>query len=255
LSKFSAFTFEAWIKLDTYDDQACIFTKPHDEFESPPFNMYGLSVGKIGESNTGCSVTTGGERQQCFGAVDSIRPSEWYYVAGTWNGESLQNYVNGVASGSPSPKSGTIEENNEDLEIGYFTGGWLGDYDLNGIIDELRISNIARSVVWIKASYESERDHLINFGVEEVNTEGSSWLSGWEKRVKITIDQNDVDSDLSNFPLLVHLSSSSGWNSDDVTFIFNEISDNSEKIALTQSDGVTEYFVEIEQWDPEKKEA
>ena len=38
----------------------------------------------------------------------------------------------------------------------------------DGMIDEVRISTTARSTAWIKASYESERDHLIDFGTEEV---------------------------------------------------------------------------------------
>lgn len=56
------------------------------------------------------------------------------------------------------------------------------------------------------------------------------WLSGWNKRVKITIDHNDAQSSLSNFPVLIHMSSASGINSDNVTFIFNEVGSNSKKL-------------------------
>ena len=39
--------------------------------------------------------------------------------------------------------------------------------DCVGIMDEVRISNVARGVAWIKASYESEIDDLLTFGAEE----------------------------------------------------------------------------------------
>jgi hypothetical protein len=43
------------------------------------------------------------------------------------------------------------------------------------------------------------------------------WLSGWDKRVRITIDHSDISANLSNFPVLVHLSSSSGINNDNLS--------------------------------------
>ncbi|MCP8314889.1 MAG: DUF2341 domain-containing protein [archaeon] len=77
------------------------------------------------------------------------------------------------------------------------------------------------------------------------------WLSGWDKRVKITVDHNDVTNDLSNFPVLIYLSSSSGRNNDDVSFVFNELQSdaNRKKIAVTTSDKTTQCYVEIEKWD------
>jgi len=71
------------------------------------------------------------------------------------------------------------------------------------------------------------------------------WLSGWDKRVKLTIDQNDIDAALSDFPILVYLSTSSGRNSDDVSFVFDELAsdDNRKKIAVTKSDETTELTI------------
>ena len=37
-----------------------------------------------------------------------------------------------------------------------------------------------------------------------------SWLSGWDKRIKLTIDKDQIDSALSNFPVMVYLSAASG---------------------------------------------
>ena len=91
----------------------------------------------------------------------------------------------------------------------------------------------------------------------DFDTSQKGWLSGWGQRVKLTIDATDVDSDLSSFPVLVYLSTSSGRNDDDVSFVFDELQNdaNRQKIAVTTSDGVTQCYVEIEEWDDASEEA
>lgn len=83
------------------------------------------------------------------------------------------------------------------------------------------------------------------------------WLPGWNKRLKLTIDQGDIDGALADFPTLVYLSASSGRNSDDVSFIFDELQSdvNRKKIAITTSDGLTQCYVEIERWDDANEKA
>jgi hypothetical protein len=83
------------------------------------------------------------------------------------------------------------------------------------------------------------------------------WLGEWDNRIEITIDQNDVDAPLSDFPILVHLSDSSGRNGDNVTFIFDELQSdaNQKKIAVTTSDKVTQCYVEIESWNTAGRQA
>ena len=81
------------------------------------------------------------------------------------------------------------------------------------------------------------------------------WLSGWAKRRKITIDHGKIDNDLTDFPILIYLSSNSGINNTDVTSIFDEVGSNRKKIAVTTSDGETQCYVEIEKWDAVNEEA
>ncbi|MGD9131834.1 MAG: DUF2341 domain-containing protein [Candidatus Bathyarchaeota archaeon] len=82
----------------------------------------------------------------------------------------------------------------------------------------------------------------------------SIWLIGWAKRVKLTIDSDDVDGVLTDFPVLVHLSASSGISGGDVSFIFDEVGSNSKKIAVTTAGG-TECYVEVEEWDSGNEQA
>jgi hypothetical protein len=85
----------------------------------------------------------------------------------------------------------------------------------------------------------------------------ADWLGGWDNRIKLTIDHNDITSNLSNFPILIHLSNSSGRKNDDVSCVFDELTSNAnrKKIAVTKSDGATQCYVEIEKWDDANEQA
>ena len=76
------------------------------------------------------------------------------------------------------------------------------------------------------------------------------WLNGWDKRVEITINHNDIAQDLYDFPILIFLSNSSGRNKYNVSFVFDELQNdaNRKKIAVTTSDGATQCYAEIEKW-------
>jgi signal peptidase I len=88
-----------------------------------------------------------------------------------------------------------------------------------------------------------------------VTVQALLWLSSWKYRLQMTLDHNDVTSNLSNFSTLIYLFSSSGINGADVTNIFNEVGSNNKKIAVTTSDGITQCYVEIEKWDSVSKKA
>jgi len=85
-----------------------------------------------------------------------------------------------------------------------------------------------------------------------------AWLSGWKHRVKLTIDSGVIDTaNLSNFPILLYISTDSGKTSKDISFVFDELASDSnrKKIAVTTSDGTTECYVEIERWDDANEKA
>jgi len=84
-----------------------------------------------------------------------------------------------------------------------------------------------------------------------------AWLSGWSKRVKVTVSNTNIDSDLTHFPLLLTLGTSVGTGNDDVSFVFDELTsdDNRKKIAVTKTDGTTQLYCEIEKWDDANEKA
>jgi len=86
---------------------------------------------------------------------------------------------------------------------------------------------------------------------------GTGWLPGWARRLQITIDHTKIDSELTDFPLMVLLSASSGQSSADVTDVFDKLGSdaNRKKIAVTTAEGTTQCYVEIERWDHSNEKA
>ena len=78
-----------------------------------------------------------------------------------------------------------------------------------------------------------------------------AWLGDWANRVKLTLDHTKIDSDQIDFPVMLHISASSGIGDVDVSDVFDKlVSDaNRKKIAVTTSGGVTQCYAEIERWD------
>lgn len=81
------------------------------------------------------------------------------YVVATYTGSEMRLYINGAETGSSSV-SVTISTNNANLQIGRGAGG---SYDWDGLIDEVRISNTARSAAHVAASYHSETNDFVAF--------------------------------------------------------------------------------------------
>ena len=84
-----------------------------------------------------------------------------------------------------------------------------------------------------------------------------AWLAGWDHRLKFSVYHPVVDEEQLNYPVPIHLSATAGKDSQDVSFIFDELnSDDLRKaIAVTTSDGTTQCYVEIEKFDSTNKEA
>lgn len=95
----------------------------------------------------------------------TILPNTWYYIAGTWDGTTRQVYLNGNQDSSGS-RTGTIGTDTREL----YLGGRIGLTDsINGILDEVRISNINRSTSWIMTEYNNQNSPstFYSLGVSE----------------------------------------------------------------------------------------
>jgi hypothetical protein len=72
-------------------------------------------------------------------------------------------------------------------------------------------------------------------------------------RFPLTITPDLITSTLTHFPVLIHLSSSSGVTGVDARLVFDEIGANYKKLSVYTSDGL-QLYVEIDRWDATNRE-
>lgn len=75
-------------------------------------------------------------------ATGDLSPGTWHHVAGTYDGDELRIYVDGVLADTNGNPSGPIDVSAGESRIGDYLGGGYG-YD--GLIDEVRIYDQALS--------------------------------------------------------------------------------------------------------------
>ena len=76
---------------------------------------------------------------------------EWIHVVHTYNREDSRIYINGRLDGAAKP----LLDIKSPARL--WLGGWYNNYDFVGDLDEVRISQVARSADWIKLQYENQK--------------------------------------------------------------------------------------------------
>jgi hypothetical protein len=151
----NSLTIEAWIRLNSFGSGSDVDIILRKGEENP--NDYQLAV-----NDQKLALTIEENDDEGLNSSASLSTMTWYYVAGTWDGTTRKVFIDGLIDGSDS-KSGSIVPDSRAI----YVGGRLDVGLSNGIIDEVRASATSRNESWIKASYESGRDNLLDFGSEE----------------------------------------------------------------------------------------
>ncbi|MBA7562049.1 hypothetical protein ES708_03698 [subsurface metagenome] len=117
-------------------------------------NKYGRGLAVFSDNKFEAIIRAEGAwintRSDPGGAVLNV--GEYYYGVGTYDGATLKSYINGVLDRSVA-YSGDIDS---DSGINLFIGRWhAGSYCFNGIEDEVRISDIARTPEEILANWNN----------------------------------------------------------------------------------------------------
>lgn len=88
-------------------------------------------------------------------ATDRIVPLKtWKHIVHTYSPEATRIYVDGkLAQETLGRKPLLALESPSRL----YVGGWYDRYDLEGVIDEVRISKVERSQEWIRLQYETQQ--------------------------------------------------------------------------------------------------
>ena len=148
---YSAATYSTWIRVNNTSN------KYHP-------------IGK--RDNFGYTVETSGQIRAAIYTNDWQTPvfsgGSYTVTAGTWHkidivytGSNLSIYFDGVSTGAGVSATGTLGNNGYNWFAGsYFvTSQWL-----DGDLDELRVSDIARSSDWLETSFNNENDEATFWG-------------------------------------------------------------------------------------------
>ncbi|MCK5062091.1 DUF2341 domain-containing protein, partial [Candidatus Parcubacteria bacterium] len=196
----SAITISAWIKSSSLNNWSVIASKGHSETYTLSASHNGNDYGsfRIWDSNTEYLDNNTG--------LD-LADNQWHFVVGTYDGSLLQIYGDGNAHTAPTSHVGDIDSTADNLLIGH--DGASAHELAKGLIDEVRISNIARTAGWIETEYNNQSDigsFMTIFGVEEgiltISTDPKVITAGTESTAfTVQVDHNvsaDVTVNLSS---------------------------------------------------------
>ena len=116
---------------------------------------------------------------------------------------------------------------------------------LDGVIDEVRISNVVRTAGWIGTEHNNQLDPGTGVGgfLATIGPQEAQWFDpAWTYRKKITIDNTKVDADQTDFPVYVDLAD---LGADFFANVESSGGDDGGDIRVTNSDGTTELPREI----------
>jgi len=166
----------------------------------------------------------------------------WVHIVGTYawngvNGGTGRLYANGAEVNSQTNTDGRgVANTTAPFYIGWDDSQTLGFEHFDGILDEVRVSDIVRSADWIAAQHLSMTDAFITIGSEEAS-------SAFCK--KLVFNNAGQTEDLINFPVLVTLYSSPAPPRID----YNDTQDNGEDIRFIDGTTGAELSYEIEEWN------
>ena len=151
----NAGTYEFWLYYDTQVTADGFLIS--DNIQPFIFNVSGTSLRAYIDCSSG--------RAYDWTASGSASTGEWMRIVVTANNTIAKLYKNGTEVWEDSTPAYTLDEVTNEIFIGTDRG--ISNRDVDGTMDEVRISNIARGAAWITASYETEIDHLLDWGGEE----------------------------------------------------------------------------------------
>jgi hypothetical protein len=102
-------------------------------------------------------------------------------------------------------KTGDLGVNNWKITVGNQPdGNDSGRYSVDGEMDELRISSVARSADWLKTEYNNQDDPDSFYSMSQ-DTCGGTYGFNFQYCKKITVDHTQVSGTLTRYPLLINI--------------------------------------------------
>ncbi|MFO8010415.1 MAG: DUF2341 domain-containing protein, partial [Dehalococcoidia bacterium] len=142
-----SFTLEAWTKLDNLPAMTGILVDKRDDGDT------GYFVGVWSDGHIWMGVGQAKHMEEDIG----LTTGAWYHVVAIYNSsdDTVEIYIDGTSALSEST-TGSLTATTEVLRIG--SESFDVNYQVDGIIDEVRVSNTVRNGDWIKTCYNNQSD-------------------------------------------------------------------------------------------------
>ena len=158
----SAGTFQTWFQEDVDPSTRNDFIMSHRA--TGDTRVYA-------RTNSGSLVT----RYQAGSRTVGDIPAGWNHVAVSWSGANWWTNFNNNAQLADTA-AGTIPAVDTHVQIASYIDLGTGQ-NLDGDIDELRLSSIQRSDDWLVADWHSATDNLVSYGAEELEPSGAEFIT------------------------------------------------------------------------------
>lgn len=237
-------TTSGWVKRNTLtssNDFDPIMTKGDTnqaiDYEFGICHIYS----ECSSNNNAIDFQAGNGSPSGVASTGSVSANAWNYLSVTRSGSTVRFYINGVLDRTTTMANSFSNNTGYNLLIGADDLGTNFGY-FNGVLDELRLSNTARSTDWTRAEYLTGSNQMNTFASEQTQASIGWWNNGWNYRRAITIDNSASTTTLGNFTVRVSLTASN--------ITYSATSPGGADIRFTDGTNTTPLSYEIEQWNP-----
>ncbi len=150
----SAITLEAWVYMPSVPAKGDWF----NVLGKQQYCMYVYRPWSLFPTNTvlGALMIIDGTTREIdeLGSV-ALSANTWTHLAITYDGTTIRGYVNGTADGTYGD-AGSINDSSGDP---FYIGRYPGETEnMDGYLDEVRVSSVARSADWIKTGVDNQNN-------------------------------------------------------------------------------------------------
>jgi hypothetical protein len=148
-------TVESWVKPTsaTQNNYAGMVLQDYSNPRGSPWVSYKLGLNYLNHGTYEFELSTNSATDTMLDSGVAFAAGTWAHVVGTWDGSTKRIYVNGVLKGSAA-QTGTISYSPTGLFA--FGANSSATEQATLVVDEGRVSNIARSADWIAAEYNNQ---------------------------------------------------------------------------------------------------
>jgi hypothetical protein len=108
-----------------------------------------------------------------------VSADNWYHLVLTWDGTNVRGYKDGILDFGPTLYTGLTTVGN------IYVSAWDGTAEwFDGTVDEVRISDIARSADWIITEYRNQSDPGNFYTVTSCFEQTSEVTQEWVEEVQ-----------------------------------------------------------------------